>query len=67
MIKICIRYAYVNKIQMLPLHEHYIRDIVNKLSRIAVTPNHIDSWRDISGYAALIADVLEKEKNHADK
>ena len=39
----------------------YIWDIVNKLSRIAVTPTHVDSWRDIAGYATLVRDQLIKE------
>ena len=30
-----------------------LSDIVNKLSRLAVSPNHLDSWRDIAGYAEL--------------
>jgi len=28
-----------------------IWDVVNKLSRLAVTPDHIDTWHDISVYA----------------
>ena len=68
MTKILKRYkATHQKESMYPLYQHYIRDIVNKLSRIAVTPNHVDSWRDISGYASLIADVLEKEEQNANK
>ena len=39
-----------------------IWDIVNKLSRLAVTPDHLDSWKDISGYAKLTYEYLEKEK-----
>jgi len=42
-----------------------IFDIVNKLSRLAVTPTHVDSWRDISGYSTLTSDLLEQEKNNA--
>jgi len=29
-------------------------DVVNKLTRLAVTPEHIDSWHDLAGYATLI-------------
>jgi hypothetical protein len=31
-----------------------ILDIVNKLTRLAVTPDHLDSWHDIQGYAKLV-------------
>lgn len=43
----------------MPKHnQEYLWDICNKLCRIAVCPNHIDSWHDVSNYAALIeADV----------
>ena len=48
------------------MYQEYIYDIVNKLSRIAVTPNHLDSWNDIVGYAKLIIQEIQKEeKNHA--
>ena len=36
-----------------------IYDIVNKLSRLAVTPKHKDTWHDIAGYATLVEDTLE--------
>jgi len=48
-------------IDMPDLLEYYISTIVNKLSRIAVTPDHIDSWHDIAGYATLV----EKELRNA--
>ena len=44
-----------------------IWDIVNKLSRLAVTPDHLDSWKDISGYSKLIYEYLKKEKENANK
>ena len=31
--------------------------IAMKLSRIAASPGHVDSWRDISGYAELIGET----------
>lgn len=38
--------------------------IVNKLGRIYNgDPNYADSWRDIAGYATLVADRLDKEQN----
>lgn len=34
--------------------------IVHKMARIVNgDPNHVDSWRDIAGYAELVADELE--------
>jgi hypothetical protein len=48
--------------QMSKFYECAIFDIVNKMCRLAVTPNHIDSWRDIAGYALLMEKHL-KETN----
>lgn len=49
--------------------EQYLWDIVNKLSRIAASPDHLDSWHDIQGYAKLIEKdiLLTKEIEDADK
>lgn len=33
-----------------------------KLSRLAATPTHPDSWVDLAGYAALGAEVAERTK-----
>ena len=34
--------------------------IASKVARIVNgDPNHVDSWRDIAGYASLVADRLE--------
>lgn len=33
--------------------------ILNKLARLLFTPSHIDSWKDIAGYAQLVVDDLE--------
>ena len=32
----------------------FFSKIIMKLSRLSVTPDHIDSWTDIAGYARLI-------------
>ncbi len=40
-----------------------IFDIVNKLSRLATTPRHIDSWHDIQGYASRIEEYLTTGTN----
>lgn len=63
------REAILEELHILHLTEHktdmtltqsgYIHDIVNKLVRIAVTPNHVDSWQDIAGYASLVVKALK--------
>lgn len=54
-------YAEQNDKQpMSKFYEGAIFDIINKLTRLAVTPNHTDSWRDIAGYALL----MEKHLNN---
>lgn len=39
-----------------PLEKIMINDIVTKLCRIAATPDHLDSWEDISGYGRRISE-----------
>ena len=53
-------YRSINVIDMDPLIESMISDVVNKLVRIAVTPTHIDSWHDIQGYSKLIENYLRR-------
>lgn len=36
--------------------------ILNKLIRILGTPNKLDSWVDIAGYAQLVVNDIEKSK-----
>lgn len=36
--------------------------IIMKLSRLSVTPNHLDSWIDIAGYARLVEIELNNKK-----
>lgn len=50
-------------------HQQYIWDIANKLSRISASPDHLDSWHDIQGYAKLIEKdiIVTKEIEDADK
>lgn len=39
-----------------------LRMIFNKIARISCgDPNHVDSWRDIAGYALLVVNILENE------
>lgn len=62
------RYAKVNHGGMPAIHMVYVYDIVNKLSRLAVTPYHIDTWHDIAGYATLVEKALRKaEKQEQDQ
>ena len=45
--------------EMSPYLEDMIHDVVNKIVRIAVTPVHVDSWRDVEGYSRLTRTALE--------
>lgn len=56
------RYAEINCKLLDALHMVYIYDIVNKLSRLAATPDHIDTWHDIAGYATLVEEALKMEQ-----
>lgn len=38
----------------------HINYILLKLTRIMITPNHVDSWHDLAGYAKLTEEVYEK-------
>jgi Domain of unknown function (DUF6378) len=49
---------------MHPIYATYISKIIMKLSRLAVSPDHIDSWTDIAGYARLV-ELHLKETNNA--
>lgn len=49
----------------LPLTEEnrvHINYILLKLTRIMITPDHVDSWHDLAGYAKLTEEVYEKRK-----
>lgn len=35
--------------------------VLNKLIRILGSPRHLDSWKDIEGYAHLVVEELEGE------
>lgn len=45
------------------LYVEFFWDIANKLSRLAVSPTHMDSWHDIAGYATLIEATLKDEED----
>ena len=55
------RHIDANNKPLDPLYEVYIFDIINKLSRLAATPTHLDSWVDIAGYATLISKEVKKD------
>jgi hypothetical protein len=57
------RYAEHHGSSMNPVNVIYLSKIVMKLSRLAVSPNHLDSWTDIAGYARLVEIQLTKEQN----
>lgn len=43
------------------MQQEALEMICHKIARVvAGDPNHADHWRDISGYATLIADYLEE-------
>lgn len=56
-----IIYAF-DKHGVCPEMREALDQIAHKLSRIVTgNPNHADHWRDIAGYATLIANMLETE------
>jgi len=55
------RYEAVNNTYMSEQDQVRIYDIVNKISRLAVSPKHKDSWHDIVGYASLIEEALDEQ------
>ena len=56
-------YYYHHGNNMPELYLEYFHDIINKLSRLAVTPDHKDSWHDIAGYATRIEEFIEEGYN----
>jgi hypothetical protein len=52
-------YAHSGKV-LGPAEHQYLWDILNKLTRVAATPNHLDTWQDIAGYATLIVKSINK-------
>lgn len=56
------RHKAVHRSTMAPLYEIYIFDIVNKISRLAVSPTHEDSWLDIQGYSKRALEAIREEK-----
>jgi len=46
-------YKEKNKHDLYPIDGQALNDIVIKLVRLAASPEHLDSWLDIQGYAEL--------------
>jgi len=57
------RYRNAHGKEIDPIYVIYLSKIAMKLSRLAVSPTHIDSWTDIAGYARLVELQLIKEQN----
>ena len=55
-------YRRQHKRAMPRLHEEYLWDLVNKLTRLAITPDHEDTWLDIGGYSQLILNDIRRGK-----
>ncbi len=55
-------YRKHHKHDMSPFYVGFFYDTLNKLCRLAISPDHIDSWHDIQGYARLIEEQLTKER-----
>ena len=56
-------YKTVYSSSMEPVIRVYIYDIINKVSRLATTPRHQDTWHDICGYARLISLVMQQDND----
>ena len=56
-------YVSANKVPPLTEEMIPIQYIVMKLVRLAATPNHIDSWHDVQGYAKLAEDMYNVTQN----
>lgn len=61
--------VYQDRVQepMCARHKAYLWDVMNKLSRIAWSPDHEDSWRDLAGYATIILKDIQERRSDAGK
>jgi len=60
---ICANHESQTGRPMSAINKIFFSKIVMKLSRLSVSPSHIDSWTDIAGYARLVEQHLIKEQN----
>lgn len=56
------RFEQVHGRKMSISQQEFFSDTIMKLSRLAVTPNHKDSWHDLAGYAKLMEDAIDDTK-----
>jgi len=57
------RYDEVHNDNMTDEHKDYFVDLVGKISRLAVSPTHEDSWHDAAGYSLLIEEVIKDDSS----
>lgn len=57
------RHVQANGHEMDPFYQMMITDLVNKISRLAVSPDHMDTIHDIGGYAILYEEVLRETQD----
>lgn len=57
------RFEEVNGCEMLEADLMLFNDVIGKLSRLASSPSHIDSWHDLAGYSLLVEKVLKGEES----
>ena len=55
------RHKEVHGAEMSAKDMFLFNDIIAKLSRLAVTPRHVDSMHDLAGYALLVEEVIKNE------
>ena len=61
MASITSRYRMANGIDMAMMSQVHISKIVLKLVRLANSPNHVDTWDDISYYAEQISNHIKEQ------
>jgi len=55
------RFEAVNGVALNNSQRHLFQDVIAKLARLAATPEHLDSWHDLAGYATLVEDLILKD------
>lgn len=60
---ICANHEIQTGKPMSAINKIFFSKIIMKLSRLSVTPDHVDSWTDIAGYARLVEQHYEGNKN----
>jgi len=60
------RHYNIHGCEMNIVDEEHIRDIVLKLTRLAASPRHLDTWHDIVGYSTLVENELKESSSERD-